>query len=44
MSARFTESVVEEAALEWFEGLGYAVESGPEIGPEEPRAERGDYG
>ena len=27
----FTESVVEEAALAWLEGLGYAVLHGPEI-------------
>lgn len=29
----FTESVVEEAALEWFEALGYAVVHGPDLGP-----------
>jgi len=28
---RITESVVEEAALSWFEELGYAVLSGPDI-------------
>lgn len=41
---KFTESTVEEAALEWFEELGYAVLYGPEIAPEEPAAERQDYG
>ena len=29
----FTESVVEAAALEWLESLGYAVKHGPEIAP-----------
>jgi type I restriction enzyme R subunit len=33
MDSRFTESVVEEAALDWLEGLGYAVLPGPEISP-----------
>jgi len=28
---RFGESVVEEAALEWFGGLGYAIAYGPDI-------------
>ena len=27
---KFSESVVEDAALEWFEGLGYAVAHGPD--------------
>jgi hypothetical protein len=40
----FTESVVEDAALGWLEGLGYAVVHGPEIAPGEPGAEREDYG
>jgi type I restriction enzyme R subunit len=31
MSQAFTESVVEEAALVWLAGLGYAVADGPEI-------------
>jgi len=44
MSARFTESVVEEAALAWFDGLGYSVLHGPDIAPGEPFAERDDYG
>ena len=29
-----TESTVEAAALQWLEGLGYAVLSGPAIEPE----------
>ncbi|MBN1586026.1 MAG: type I restriction endonuclease subunit R [Candidatus Omnitrophica bacterium] len=38
--ARFTESEVEEAALEWFQGLGYEFKHGPEIAFGEPEAER----
>ena len=37
-----TESVVEDAALAWLEGLGYAVKHGPEIAPGEIFAERSD--
>ena len=44
MTARFTESVVEDAALAWLESLGYAILHGPEIAPGEPFAERDDYG
>ncbi len=40
----FTESVVEDAALAWFEGLGYALQHGPDIAPDMPDAERDDYG
>ncbi|MEK7756937.1 MAG: type I restriction endonuclease subunit R, partial [Planctomycetota bacterium] len=39
----FTESVVEEAALEWLESLGYAIRNGPAIAPGELGAERADY-
>jgi len=42
MPARFSESVVEEAALAWLENLGYAVLSGPAIAAGEPGAERSD--
>jgi type I restriction enzyme R subunit len=42
MSA-FTESVVEEAALEWFEALGYTITGGPSIAPGEPGQERRSY-
>jgi len=42
MLSPFSESVVEEAALEWFEGLGYSVLGGPEIAYGEPAAERCD--
>ena len=40
----FTESVVEEAALAWLEGLGWKVLHGPDIAPGEIAAERTDYG
>ncbi len=40
---RITESEVEDAALEWFAGLGYAVLHGADIGPEGPAPERGSY-
>jgi type I restriction enzyme, R subunit len=43
-SAGFTESVVEEATLEWLEGLDYTVLHGPEIAAGEPSAERDDSG
>ena len=39
----FTESVVEEAALEWFAALGYAFVAGPTIAPGEPSAERDSF-
>jgi type I restriction enzyme R subunit len=44
MTARFTESTVEDAALEWLEGLGYQVLHGPDIAPGEPASERATYG
>lgn len=40
----FSESVVEDATLEWLEGLGYTVLHGPEIAAGEPGAERDDSG
>ncbi|MCC6334280.1 MAG: type I restriction endonuclease subunit R, partial [Myxococcales bacterium] len=39
----FTESIVEQATLAWFEALGYAVALGPSIGPGEPAEERKTY-
>ena len=39
-----TESIVEEAALEWFGELGYAVAHGPQLAPGEPAAERASFG
>ena len=40
---RFTENEVEDAALEWFSGLGYAVLHGPDISPDGPTPERVSY-
>src|SRR2546428_3973637 len=40
----FTESTVEQAALAWFESVGWAVQHGAEITPGELAAERSDYG
>ena len=39
----FTESVVEQAALAWFEALGYSITGGPSIAPGEPGQERRTY-
>ena len=36
---KFAKSVVEEATLEWLEGLDYTVLHGPEIAAGEPAAE-----
>ena len=38
-----TESLVEDAALEWLAGLGYAVLHGPDISPDGPTPERVSY-
>jgi hypothetical protein len=32
MTTQVCESTVEEAALQWFDGLGYGILNGPEIG------------
>ena len=40
---KFSESHVEDAALEWLSGLGYAVLHGPEISPEGSAPERASY-
>ncbi len=37
------ESHVEEAALEWFGALGYAIGHGPQIAPGEASAERDSF-
>ncbi len=44
MTTAFTESTVEEAALEFFASLGYAVLHGPNIAPGELFTERASYG
>ena len=38
------ESIVEDAALEWFGELGYEVGHGPQLAPSEPAAERDTFG
>ena len=38
------ESIVEDAAIEWFRELGYSFAHGPEIAPGEPAAERASFG
>ena len=38
------ESHVEQAALSWFEELGYAIGHGPHIAPGEPESERKTFG
>jgi type I restriction enzyme R subunit len=42
-ASSFTESVVEQAALAWFESLGYGVANGAAIAPGEANAERSNY-
>ncbi len=42
-SAGFTESEVEDAALEWLESLGWKVAHGPDIAPHAVGAERAAY-
>src|SRR5687767_9629207 len=42
-SIRFTESVVEEAGLSWFDEVGCSVLAGPEIAPGELLAERNSF-
>ena len=37
------ESTVEDAALEWFDVLGYAIGHGPDMAPGEPAAERASF-
>ena len=39
-----TEADVEQAALDWLHALGWQVAHGPDIAPDTPNAERGDYG
>ena len=40
---KLSESQVEDAALEWLSGLGYAVLHGPDISPDGPASERISY-
>ena len=41
---RFTESVVEDAALAWLQAIGWQVALGPDIAPDMPAAERTGFG
>jgi len=43
MALGLTESVVEEAALDWFKGLGYQYLPGPDIASDGIRPERASY-
>lgn len=43
MSPMFAESIVEEATLEWFAELGYALAHGPDIAPDGLAPERAAY-
>ena len=43
MSAAFTESTVESAALAWLEAIGWRIAHGADIAPGAPRTERADY-
>lgn len=38
------DSIVEDAALEWFGELGYSIGHGPQLAPGEPVAERDSFG
>ncbi|MCL5611590.1 MAG: type I restriction endonuclease subunit R, partial [Chloroflexi bacterium] len=40
----FTESTIEETALEWLKDMGYTIVFGNDIAPDEPAAERENYG
>ena len=37
------EAIVEEAALGWFQELGYAALPGPQLAPGEPAADRDSF-
>jgi len=39
----FAESIIEQATLDWFKGLGYSILNGPDIAPGELFAERTSY-
>jgi type I restriction enzyme R subunit len=39
----FGESVIEDAALAWLQGVGWNVAHGPDLAPGSPAAERHDY-
>ncbi len=41
--SKFTESIVEQATLKWFDALGYSILNASEIAPEEPNSDRQTY-
>ncbi|HPC83849.1 MAG TPA: type I restriction endonuclease subunit R [Thermoanaerobaculaceae bacterium] len=43
-TGRLTESDVEDATLAWLEASGWRIAHGPDIAPDQPLAERRDYG
>ena len=43
MTSRFSESLIEQAALDWLKELGWETLFGPDIAPEMPAAEREKY-
>lgn len=43
-SSTFTESTVEQAALDWLEASGWRIAHRPDIAPDQPFAERRDDG
>ncbi len=43
MMSHFTESIIEQAAIDWLKELGYAYAFGPEIAYDGSSPERGDY-
>ena len=40
----FTESTVEQTALDWLDAIGWRIAHGPDIAPDTPATERMDYG
>lgn len=43
-NASFSESITKDAALTWFEELGYTIGHGPHIAPGELAAKRDSFG
>ena len=43
LAMTINEAIVEEAALGWFQELGYAALPGPQLAPGEPTAERQSF-
>ncbi len=43
LAMTLNEAIVEEAALGWFQELGYAALPGPQLAPGEPAAERDSF-